>query len=524
MRQLFRLWILLRTVSRYQLADLAPASSITTPLKILLWFCGLGTRKIGEQQCPRGERLRLALQELGPIYIKFGQIVSTRRDMLAPDIADALAMLQDQVAPFDGNRARQIVERELGKPVSECFKSFSTEPLASASVAQVHAVTLLDGSDAVVKIIRPDIEKTIDRDIKLLHSIAGVLQRNSIDAQRLRLTELINDYDQVIHGELDLKQEAANSSLLKRNFETDELRHLMSVPEVYWDFSTENILTMERIYGVPVSDIKTLKEKNVNLALLAERGVEIFFTQVFEQNFFHADMHPGNIFIDISDPDDPSYITLDCAIMGTLSHTDRYYMARLLLGALNRDYHTVAKLYVEAGWLDRNVPLASFESVIRSVCEPMFSKPISELAFGSLLVYLFKAARRFGMEVQPSLVLLQKTLVNIEGLGQQLYPQLDLWETAQPFLARWVEENYSPKGAARSLQNQLPELLESFPVLPSRLLAGVQHFLQDAGLGSNNDTQKRLIALETHIAQQRKIRIALSAIAIVCLLGWLTTN
>lgn len=523
MRPLIRLWILLRTLAKYRLAELAPKSSVSWPLKLLLWVCGLGANKIDTDDHPRGERLRLALQELGPIYIKFGQIVSTRRDMLAPDIADALALLQDQVAPFDGELAREIVERELGKPIGECFSSFDTTALASASVAQVHTVTLLDGGDAVVKIIRPGIEKTINRDIKLLFFIAKILQRNSIDAKRLRLTELISDYEQVIHGELDLKQEAANSSLLKRNFETDELKGLMYVPEIHWDFSTENILTMERIYGVPVSDIKTLKDKGTNLALLAERGVEIFFTQVFEQNFFHADMHPGNIFIDISDPDDPSYITLDCAIMGTLSHTDRYYVARLLLSALNRDYHTVAKLYVEAGWLDRNVPLASFESVIRSVCEPMFSKPISELAFGSLLVYLFKAARRFGMEVQPSLVLLQKTLVNIEGLGQQLYPQLDLWETAQPFLARWVEENYSPKGASRSLQHQLPELMESLPVLPNRFIAGLQHFLLDSGLGSNNNLQMRLDSLEHQVKRQRKTQFALASIAAIFLLGWLSS-
>ena len=488
-------------------------------LRCLLWFCGLGTGGRRQGELARGDRLRLTLQELGPIYIKFGQIISTRRDMLPEDIADALAMLQDRVEPFDSETAKQIVESELQASVEQLFASFSMQPLASASVAQVHEATLKSGESVVIKVIRPGIEQQIARDIALLRCLARLLDNNHKDARRLHLPELIDDYEQIIFNELDLKQEAANSSQLRRNFSSEALSPMMYVPDVYWDYCTEKVMTMERIHGVPVTDLETLKAKNANLALLAERGVEIFFTQVFEQNFFHADMHPGNIFIDISNPDDPSYITLDCAIMGSLTHNERYYIARILLGALDRDYHLVAKLYKQAGWLNEDVPTAAFESIVRGVCEPIFSKPIAELSFGTLLVYLFKAAGRFGMEVQPSLVLLQKTLVNIEGLGQQLYPQLDLWQTAQPFLSRWVEENYSAAGASKSLQKHLPEFIESLPVLPHLLERELQRIVADTQGKQQPALQQRIALLEQRLQRQRKLHVTLAVIAVVLALG-----
>lgn len=523
MNQIMRLFIILRTIAQYQLIKLAPAKKIGRPLKFILWLCGLGVIKKDSNgtdiaSASNGLRLRLALQTLGPIHIKFGQLLSTRRDMLPEEIADELAKLQDRVEPFASDIAIEIIETQLQQPINKAFQTFEHSPLASASVAQVHAATLHNGDEVVVKVVRPNIEKIIERDIKLLFFIARILEYFSDDARRLHLIELIYDYEKVIFSELDLKQEAANGSQLKRNFEeNDHLRSLLQVPKVYWDFNTEKILVLERVYGVPISEVETLKNKNTNLQRLAENGVEIFFTQVFEHNFFHADMHPGNIFVDTNDPDNPQYIALDCAIMGTLSEVDRYYVARILLAALERDYRLVTRLYLESGWLDAKTPAASFESLIRSVCEPIFSKPISELSFGTLLVYLFQAARRFGMEVQPSLVLLQKTLVNVEGLGQQLYPDLDLWQTAQPFLNQWVNKNYSAEGFLKNLQNKVPAFFESLPVLPNKLISTIQQISPAAG--QNNQLYDRVTKLETRLQRHRKLNITLLLIAVV----WLAT-
>ncbi|NNC54197.1 MAG: ubiquinone biosynthesis regulatory protein kinase UbiB, partial [Pseudomonadales bacterium] len=442
-------------------------------------------------------------------------LLSTRRDMLPIEIADQLALLQDQVAPFDGDVAKNIVEHCLNGEFDNIFSRFEVAPLASASVAQVHAATLKqENADVVVKIIRPGIDRQIARDLRLLYFVARLLERHSSEARRLHMVDVVADYQTVIYGELDLKQEAANTSQLKHNFEaSDELRALLHVPQVYWDYTSESVLVMERVYGIPVSNVEQLRAEGTNLKRLAERGVEIFFTQVFEHNFFHADMHPGNIFVETKDPDYPRYIALDCAIMGSLPEIDRYYVARILLGALDRDYRLVTRLYQESGWLSADVQPAAFESLIRSVCEPIFAKPLAELSFGTLLIYLFQAARRFGMEVQPAQVLLQKTLVNIEGLGQQLYPELDLWQTAKPFLDRWTRERYSPLKVVESIEERLPTLLETLPVVQEKMMQQLQRFAQ--GKTANGETRLRLEQLENSLQRQKRYNTGLLIVSAI---------
>lgn len=415
----------------------------------------------------RGERLRRSLEELGPIFIKFGQLLSTRRDLIAPDVADELDQLQDNVPPFPAEQAVALIEHALGKPVDELFAWFDRNPLASASVAQVHAARLHSGQEVVVKVIRPGIERTIRQDLKLMYSLARLARRLHPDGRRLRPTEVVSDYEQVILDELDLQREAANTSQLRRNFINSDLLY---IPEVFWDFTRKNVLVMERIHGIPVADVAQLKAAGINLKELAERGVQIFFTQVFRDSFFHADMHPGNIFVSPEHPEKPLYIGIDCAIMGSLSDFDQYYLARNLLAIFQRRYRDVAELHVECGWVPPGTRVHDFEAAIRSTCEPIFEKPLGEISFGQLLLYLFQTARRFDMEVQPSLVLLQKTLLHIEGLGRQLYPELDLWSTAKPFLEDWVKDRYSPKGLFERLQKVAPSWLEQLPQGPDALI------------------------------------------------------
>jgi ubiquinone biosynthesis protein len=413
-----------------------------------------------------GARLRLALEHLGPVFIKFGQLLSTRRDLLPADIADELAMLQDQVPPFPGEQARRVVEDAIGQSLTSAFARFDAQPIASASVAQVHGARLLDGTDVVVKVLRPDIEPVITEDIALLKVLAGFLEEHSREARRLHLTQVVADYERTIFDELDLQHEAANTARLRLNFAGSPLLY---VPRVYWDLSRRNVLVLERIYGVPISDMDTLRARGVNLRKLAERGVETFFTQVFEHNFFHADMHPGNIFVDIDDPDDPNYIAIDCAIIGTLTSEDQDYLARNLLAFFNRDYAEVARLHLESGWIPDDTDPAEFERVIRTLCEPIFAKPLNEISFGLFLVQLFDTARRFDMEIQPQLVLLQKTLLYVEGVGRELYPELDLWETAMPFMERWMADHVGPAAALRGLAEHAPAILQQLPHLPALL-------------------------------------------------------
>ena len=470
MSRSLRLLKILRTVGRYRLDELVDTSKLPAPARYAMKLSPWRLNSVPD--LPRGVRLRRALEELGPVFIKFGQMLSTRRDLLPEDIADELAMLQDRVPPFPEQQSVQIIESALGKPVEELYASFEASPMASASVAQVHAARLHSGEEVVVKVVRPDIEPVIRQDLALMFTLARLVERYLPDGKRLRPVEVVRDYELIILDELDLGREAANASQLRRNFEDGKLVY---VPQVFWDYTCTNVFTMERIHGIPVTDMAALKARNVDLKLLAERGVEIFFTQVLRDSFFHADMHPGNIFVDASDPANPTYIAVDCAIIGALSESDQYYLARNLLGIFRRDYHEVAQLHVECGWVPPDTRVQDFESAMRAVCEPVFERPISQISFGQLLIYLFKTARRFDMEVQPSLVLLQKTLLNIEGLGRQLYPDLNLWDTAQPFLEEWVAERYSPQSMLRRLQRHAPSWLEQLPQLPDVVMDNLQH-------------------------------------------------
>ena len=423
---------------------------------------------------PRGVRIRRALEELGPIYVKFGQAVSTRRDLLPDDIAVELEKLQDRVPPFPGDQAVAIVERELGRPLAEVFAEFDPTPLASASIAQVHPARLESGEEVVVKVLRPGVERRIREDVALMYLVARLLQRFLPEARRLRPVEVVAEFDKTIHDELDLVCEAANAAQLRRNFEDSEILY---VPRVYFDWTRPRVLVIERIHGIPVADVEALRDAGVDFKMLAERGVEIFFTQVFRDNFFHADMHPGNVFVD---PDRPArYMAVDFGIVASLSEADQYYLAANLLAFFNRDYRKVARMHVESGWVAADVRVEEFESAIRAVCEPIFAKPLGEISYGQLLLRLFQTARRFRMEVQPQLVLLQKTLLQIEGLGRQLYPELDLWQTAKPFLEDWFRRRVHPRTLVNRAWEQLPVWAERLPDAPVWAL----QVLEQAGRG-----------------------------------------
>ncbi len=460
-RLIFRILHINVVLVRHGLEEVLLAVPFFRPIRFLLfllpwhWF-----RKL---EISHGARIRGALEDLGPIFVKFGQALSTRRDLLSEDIANELAKLQDQVPPFSGEVAKDIIEKALKQSVQTAFAEFSIQPLASASIAQVHTARLHDGSEVVVKVLRPEIEKRVRRDLELMHALASIAHRYWEDGRRLRPKEVVDEYEQIIMDELDLMREAANASQLRRNFaNSDDLY----VPEVYFNLCRRNVMVLERINGIPVNDIDALRQHGVNLKKLSDRGSHIFFTQVFSHNFFHADMHPGNIFVSYDNPEDPKYVGVDFGIMGTLSPSDQRYLAENLLAFLNRDYRRVAELHLESGWVPSDTRVDQFESAIRTVCEPIFQRPLSEISFGNLLLRLFQTARRFNMEVQPQLVLLQKTLLNIEGLGRQLDPDLDLWVTAKPFLDRWMSEQVGVRAMASSIRKQLPRMAERLPEIP----------------------------------------------------------
>ena len=510
MSRLTRLATIMRTVGRYRLDEFIDTEALGALPRAGLAVATWRLRKAPD--LPRGVRLRRALEELGPVFIKFGQMLSTRRDLLPTDIADELARLQDKVPPFPEQQSIAIIEKDLGKPVNELFASFEAKPMASASVAQVHAATLHSGEKVVVKVIRPDIEPIIRQDLALMFTLAKLVARYSPQGRRLRPVEVVQDYEFIILDELDLGREAANACQLRRNFENSKLVY---VPQVYWDYTCRNVFVMERISGIPVTDMAALESRGTDLKLLAERGVEIFFTQVFRDSFFHADMHPGNIFVDATDPADPTYIAVDCAIIGSLSDSDQYYLARNLLSIFRRDYREVAQLHVECGWVPPQTRVQDFESAMRAVCEPVFERPIGEISFGQLLIYLFRTAGRFDMHIQPSLVLLQKTMLNIEGLGRQLYPGLNLWDTAKPFLEDWVQERYSPQSVLRRLQRQAPSWLEQLPLLPDAMLDNLQQS-RDVEIRASQQQQHEEERQRLSAAKTRQRRRQLLA-AVACL-------
>jgi len=471
LRVIGRLLQIQRVLVRHGLDEIILATHLFRPLRFAFylspatWF---ERRKGGS----RGERIRLALEELGPIFVKFGQALSTRRDLIPPDIADELEKLQDRVPPFPGAEARAIVERAYGRPVTEVFEQFDETPLAAASIAQVHVAQLRSGEDVVVKVIRPGVREKIERDLEVMHVVARLARDYAREGHRLRPVEVVREYEKTILDELDLMREAANAAQLRRNFEGNDLLH---VPVVYWDYCRPEAMVMERIRGVIISDMDELRRRGANIQRLAENGVTIFFTQVLRHNFFHADMHPGNIFVQLDDPEHPKYCAVDFGIMGTLTARDQHYLAENFLAFFERDWRRVAQLHVDSGWVPADTRVDELETAVRTVCEPIFNKPLSEISFGQVLMRLFEVARRFQMTVQPQLILLQKTLLQIEGLGRQLYPDLDLWKTAQPILREWAADRLSGRNLASQLRRQLPDLSEALRMLPQILQQAVQH-------------------------------------------------
>lgn len=489
--RLFRInWVLLR----HGLDEVILATHLFRPLRWILYLAPWYWLRRDLPAYP--VRVRRTLEDLGPIFVKFGQILSTRRDLLPDDLAVELAKLQDRVPPFPGEQARALIERAWGRPVDTVLDAFDPVPLASASIAQVHTGRLKDGTQVVVKVLRPGIQKTIAQDLSLLYTVARLAERYWKDGRRLRPVEVVAEYEKTIYDELDLQREAANASQLRRNWLGSEMLY---VPEVYWDWTHPGVMVMERIDGTPVSEVARLKAQGVSMRQLGERGVEIFFTQVFRDNFFHADMHPGNIFVEPSG----RYIAIDFGIVGTLNTEDQRYLAENLLAFFERDYRRVAELHVESGWVPAGTRVDEFESAIRTVCEPIFQKPLAEISFGHFLLRLFQTARRFDMEVQPQLVLLQKTLLNIEGLGRQLYPELDLWTTAKPYMERWMRERVGFLGLLGRTRRNLISVADQIPELPlvaNRLLSELEH-RQSIGSGLPGNRRPGLRGHEAGPAQ-----------------------
>ncbi len=516
-----RLLQIQRVLMRHGLDEFVVATHLYRPLRFVsllqpsTWF---ERRHRGS----RGERLRLALEELGPIFIKFGQTLSTRRDLLPDDIADELVKLQDRVPPFGEAEAQATIERALGAPVHELFASFEATPLAAASIAQVHGAVLKDGREVVVKVLRPGMQAVIRRDLEVLYALARLVERYVPDAQRLRPVEVVGEYDKTIMDELDLLREAANAAQLRRNF-TDS--PLLYVPEVFFDLTRRDVMVMERIRGVQISDMATLRAREVNIEKLAENGVKIFFTQMLYHNFFHADMHPGNIFVLTDDPAEPKYAAIDFGIIGSLEPRDLEYLAGNFMAFFDRDYRRIAELHIESGWVPAGTRVNELESAVRTVCEPIFQKPINEISFGVVLLRLFETARRFKMTVQPQLVLLQKTLLNIEGLGRDLYPQLDLWKTAQPLLRDWFRDRTRPRTLWRESRRHLPEVIESLRALPPLVRRWVREAEASPQLlpDSTPDTARLIAALDAQSRRRDRTLVAVGCLlAGVCALLSLT--
>lgn len=501
MRNLIRLIQINFTLARFGLDEIVLSMHFFRPLYLLglinpfNWF--------RDNDLSQAERLRLCIESLGPIFIKFGQMLATRRDLFGDEIADELEKLLDRVPPFPWPQARDIVEQQLGMPLEQAFKRFDENEIASASIAQAYAAILPDGQDVVVKIVRPGIEQAIRRDIEVLELLAKMADRYWDEARRVKPLQIVREFETTIMNELDLVREAANASELRRNFEDSPDLY---VPFVHWDYCRPRVMVMERINGIPVTDIKQLQAHEINFEILSRKGVEIFFTQVFRHNYFHADMHPGNIFVAGETPDDPKYIAVDFGIMGSLSSGDQRYLAENFAAFFNRDYRRVAELHVDSGWVDRDTRIDEFEASIRSVCEPMFQRPLSEISFGQLLLRLFQTARHFNMEIQPQLLLLEKTFLHIEGIGRQLYPQLDLWDTAKPFIEGWLSEQLGVRALVKGMKKNLPYIAEHLPDLPQLAFKALDRIANDDLRLTLESRQINELKREIRRANQRSIR------------------
>jgi len=509
-KNILRLITIQRILVGYRLDELLDKVPV---LKSFKYFFILLPRKISKNSS-LGERIRKALEELGPIFVKFGQVVSTRRDLLPEEIANELAKLQDQVTPFSKSQALEILDTAYDKSIDQIFKKIDDEPLAAASIAQVHSAKLSDGKDVIIKILRPNIQTQIVKDISALYIIARSLENFWSESEQVKPTEIVKEYEKTIINELDLKREAANAARLKKNFSKSEMLY---VPEIYWDYCRTNILVQERIYGIPIRDIDTLKKQKTNIKALAENGVEIFFTQVFRHNFFHADMHPGNIFVQIEDPDFPKYAAVDFGIIGTLTKDDQYYLAENFLAFFEGDYNKIAQLHIDSGWVPSETRVDEFEIAIRTVCEPIFNKPLSDISFANVLISLFNTARQFNMEVQPQLILLQKTLFNIEGLGRQLYPELDLWKTAYPVLKVWMNEQIGFKSVASDFKKNLPlfrQTARDFPKI-------IKRFSSQAEI--ENENRQNIAELKKQFIRQKEQFFFLAIGATLFMSGILVT-
>jgi len=500
----------------YRLDELVDAAHLYRPLKLLRPL--VARPRVDITGLARGARLRHALTELGPIFVKAGQVLSTRRDLIPADIADELALLQDQVAPFPGSEARTIVEQELKLPIGRLYARFDETPLASASIAQVHAATLHDGREVVVKVLRPGIDAQIARDVKLLRSLGELAQRWHPNADKIRPLDVVAEVEKMLENELDLQREGASASLLKRNFASGVDLY---VPAVHWELTSARVLTLERVHGISSDDIAAIDAAGLDRKALAVKGVRVFYEQVFRDNFFHADAHPGNIWVDPSRTGEPRFIALDFGIMGSLPEADQYWLAQNFIALFERDYARIAKLHVDAGWMPAEVRLDELEAAVRTVCEPYFTRPLSQISLAELVVKLFQTARRFELTLQPQLILLQKTLLNIEGVGRMLDPEIDIWAVAHPVLKRILRERYSPLRTLREVRKRLPEWLHEAPQFPGL----VRDALRQVGRGEQRTASDPLalkLQLDSARRQHKLIACSLlgSTLLIAAVLLW----
>ncbi len=504
MKSVRRAWRIGRVLLRYRLDSLLDDTPAERWLRLARPFVPNASTNV--QAMPRGQRLRLALQELGPIFVKFGQILSTRRDLVPADIADELTLLQDRVQPFDGEEARRIVEQSLGNPTDVLFAKFDTTPLASASIAQVHAAVLDDGREVVVKVLRPGIAKQISSDIALLYDIAGIVERAHPNADKIRPREVVAEVESTLAAELDLQREAGNASVLRRNWlgSAD-----LYVPEVIWSHTGERAMTMERVHGIPSDDIVALDRAGIDRKALAAKGVRVFYEQVFRDNFFHADAHAGNIWVDLERQQNPRFIALDFGIMGQLSREDQYYLAENFMAIFNRDYRRIAELHVEAGWMPATVRIDELEAAARAICEPYFTRPLSQISLAEVLAKLFRMAQRYQLTLQPQLILLQKTLLNIEGVGRQLDPNIDIWAVAKPVLEKILADRYSPTRLAREFAKRLPELVTHAPDMPGLAHAWLKQQVEGRHLLQMESHDLRVLSKDLHVMQKRMISAVL---------------